>query len=105
MNRCRNLLRTRSRRPRLLPGVDPVDVGHRLTDEPIGRLHAEWAVEEMLDGLTPDERAVFVLHYVADLSLRDVASTLALREGTVKTRLHAGLKRLRAAATAAEGVA
>ena len=104
MNRCRNLLRTRSRRPKLLPGVDPVEVGHRLTDEPIGRLHSDWAVEEMLDTLTPDERAVFVLHYVGDLSLREVARTMDLREGTVKTRLHAGLKRLRAAA-ATEGVA
>jgi RNA polymerase sigma-70 factor (ECF subfamily) len=52
-------------------------------------------VEAALSRLGPDERAVIVLHYMADLRLRDVADTLGLREGTVKSRLHAALRALR----------
>jgi len=98
MNRCRNLLRTRRRRPAVSRGVDPSTLyltDERWKDEPIARLHAGWAVDEALDRLTPDERAVFALHYVADLSLREVGRTLGIPEGTAKTRLHAGLLRLR----------
>jgi RNA polymerase sigma-70 factor (ECF subfamily) len=58
-------------------------------------LHGRWAVEDALATLRPEERAVVVLHYLADLTHRQVAETLGIREGTVKSRLHAGLLTLR----------
>ncbi|HEX5578730.1 MAG TPA: RNA polymerase sigma factor [Candidatus Limnocylindria bacterium] len=98
MNRCRNLLRTRRRRPAISHGVDPTApylTDERMRDEPISRLHAAWAVDEALERLPADERSVFALHYVSDLTLREVGRTLGIPEGTAKTRLHSGLLRLR----------
>ena len=93
MNRARNVLRTRKRRPSVT--FDPVGHGDSLTEEPFSWLHDRWAVEDALTSLRPDERAVVVLHYLADLTLPQVAETLAIREGTAKSRLHAALQALR----------
>jgi RNA polymerase sigma-70 factor, ECF subfamily len=94
MNRARNLLRTRKRHPSI--SFEPSDGhGSSLIDEPITGLHGQWAAEEALARLRPDERAVLALHYFADLPLREVAASLGVREGTAKSRLHAGLKSLR----------
>ena len=46
--------------------------------------------------LDPDELAIVLLHYWADLSLVDVAGRLDIPVGTVKSRLHRGLDRMRA---------
>lgn len=94
MNRARNVLRARKRHPAVT--FEPM-FGHGagLFEEPISGLHGRWAVEDALAKLRPDERAVVVLHYLADLTLRQVAETLAIREGTAKSRLHAGLQALR----------
>jgi RNA polymerase sigma-70 factor (ECF subfamily) len=94
MNRARNVLRTRRRRPSI--PYDPA-LGHAdlLRHEPFGALPSRWEVEAALSRLRPDERAVIVLHYMADLPLREVADALRLREGTVKSRLHAALRSLR----------
>ena len=93
MNRARNLLRTRKRHPAV--SFEPVSDHGTGFEEPIAGLHGRWAVEDALAVLRPDERAVIVLHYFADLTLREVAKSLGVREGTVKSRLHAGLKGLR----------
>ena len=93
MNRARNVLRSRKRRPAVT--FDPFGRGDSLTEEPISWLHGRWSVEDALATLRPDDRAVVVLHYLADLTLRQVAQTLAIREGTAKSRLHAGLQALR----------
>lgn len=94
MNRARNVLRSRRRHPSI--PYDPA-LGHAdlLRYEPMGSLSSRWAVDAALSRLRPDERAVIVLHYMADLTLREVADTLRLREGTVKSRLHAALRMLR----------
>jgi RNA polymerase sigma factor (sigma-70 family) len=47
--------------------------------------------------LEPELRAVIVLHHYLDLPLPDVAVTLGIPIGTVKSRLHRGLGLLRAA--------
>jgi RNA polymerase sigma-70 factor, ECF subfamily len=47
--------------------------------------------------LSPEMRAVIVLHHYLDLSLPDVAATLAIPLGTAKSRLHRALELLRAA--------
>jgi RNA polymerase sigma-70 factor (ECF subfamily) len=47
--------------------------------------------------LPAEQRAVLVLRFYLDLSLVDIAMSLGLPEGTVKSRLHRGLASLRAA--------
>jgi RNA polymerase sigma factor (sigma-70 family) len=47
--------------------------------------------------LEPEMRAVIVLHHYLDLPLPEVAVTLGIPIGTVKSRLHRGLGLLRAA--------
>ena len=45
--------------------------------------------------LDDDQRLVVVLHYWADLTLQDVAARVGWPIGTVKSRLHHGLERMR----------
>jgi RNA polymerase sigma-70 factor (ECF subfamily) len=98
MNRCRNALRTRSRRPRLaLLDVDGQVTPRHASHEPMREADDRWAMRDALAALRPEDRAVLVLHYLADLPLREVATVLGLRLGTVKSRLNAGLRALRAA--------
>jgi RNA polymerase sigma-70 factor (ECF subfamily) len=47
--------------------------------------------------LPPASRAVLSLHYLESMPLAEVAGTLGLPIGTVKSRLAAGLDRLRRA--------
>ena len=66
------------------PGRGDPATSDRLTD-----LHAA------LVELSVDQRAVVGLHYLADLTLPDVAATLGIPVGTVKSRLNAALVVLR----------
>ena len=97
MNRCRNALRTRTRRPKLLL-LDPDSraTPRQISHEPMREVDDRHAMHDALGALRPEDRAVIVLHYLADLPLRQVASVLGLRLGTVKSRLNAGLRALRA---------
>jgi RNA polymerase sigma-70 factor (ECF subfamily) len=47
--------------------------------------------------LSPDHRAVLVLHYYLGLTLGEVAETLDIPPGTVGSRLHYAMRSLRAA--------
>jgi RNA polymerase sigma-70 factor (ECF subfamily) len=47
--------------------------------------------------LTPEHRAVIVLHHHLGLPLTDIASVLGLPYGTVGSRLHYGMRQLRRA--------
>lgn len=50
---------------------------------------------ECLAALRPEERDCIVLRYAADFSIRDIAESLDLPVGTVKSHLHRGLQALR----------
>ena len=54
------------------------------------------AVRAALAQLSPEHRQVLVLRYFADLTVPQVAESAGVREGTVKSRLHRGLRQLRA---------
>jgi RNA polymerase sigma-70 factor (ECF subfamily) len=81
-------LRRRSTERRLLPGL--------LTGSGTGDLPA---VEPMLPGalsvLPIEQRAVVVLSCAFDWTEAEIASALGIRPGTVKSRLHRGLAKLR----------
>jgi RNA polymerase sigma-70 factor (ECF subfamily) len=51
-------------------------------------------VRQALDDLSPRERAVFVLRHYEDMPLKDVATTLSIRVGTVKSLLFRALVKL-----------
>lgn len=53
-------------------------------------------LEPIVGQLSPGSRAVVILHYFHDLPLDEIAAVLALPLGTVKSRLHYGLRQLRA---------
>ena len=50
--------------------------------------------------LTPEHRAVFVLHYHTGLPLTEIAAIVGVPVGTVKSRLHHATRSLRAAIVA-----
>ena len=51
-------------------------------------------IRRALDHLSPRERAAFVLRHYRDLPIREVACALDIREGTVKSLLFRGSKKL-----------
>jgi len=54
-------------------------------------------LERAFGTLSADHRAVVVLHYYRDLSLADIAGTLDIPIGTVRSRLHYARRALRGA--------
>ena len=58
------------------------------------------ALDRAFVRLTPEHRAVFVLHHHAGLSLPEVADVVGVPLGTVKSRLHHATRALRAAIVA-----
>jgi len=87
------------RRPKAEPIGDET-VGH-LRDaatEPAERAEQSELRRIVRDGiaaLPPKHRSVVVLYYLNGLSLQETASSLGLRLGTVKSRLHYALRSLR----------
>ena len=64
---------------------------------PAGAPVGDSDLQQALLDLGPDERAVIVLRFYADLSVAQVSDVLAIPEGTVKTRTRTGLAALRQA--------
>jgi RNA polymerase sigma-70 factor (ECF subfamily) len=85
----------------LLPSVaDPVVSLPAPGDDPLDaqvRKEAEQAVAEALAHLPPRFRLPLVLADIAELSTREVARILGLKEATVKTRIHRARLRVRQA--------
>jgi RNA polymerase sigma-70 factor (ECF subfamily) len=76
---------------RLLPADEPSD-----TDGP-GAVVDRDQLERGFRRLSIDHRAVVVLHHYLDMPLDEVAETLGVPVGTVRSRLHHAMRGLRAA--------
>jgi RNA polymerase sigma-70 factor (ECF subfamily) len=98
VNECRDRMRRRGR-------VRLVSLDGHLEQpsvlDPFARVLERDEALRSIERLPPEERVVVVLHYWADLTLEAVAERLGWRSGTVKSRLHRALERMRAAATEA----
>jgi RNA polymerase sigma-70 factor (ECF subfamily) len=53
------------------------------------------AVWEASDGLSPNQRAVFLLRYVEDLGITEIAESTGLKEGAVKVHLFRAVRGIR----------
>jgi RNA polymerase sigma-70 factor, ECF subfamily len=92
-NRSRKHLRARRSRPRFISvGIWPegaVEDGSSVIAE-------RDRLDRAFESLPADQRVALALHYALDLSVPQVAVALSVPEGTVKSRIHAGVERLRA---------
>ncbi len=102
VNGCRDRLRARSRRR-------VVDLGRELTERehpPVADAAEETAIRDVLERalgtLSSDERVAITLRFDEDLTVPAMAAMLGVAEGTVKSRLHHALRRLRLAVEEAE---
>jgi RNA polymerase sigma factor (sigma-70 family) len=93
VNVCRDELRRRGRRPRLVP-LDPAE------ETGSGLSSADPDLVPAIARLTPDEQGLLALRFGLELTVPEVADRLGIPEGTVKSRLHATIERLRAAMAA-----
>jgi RNA polymerase sigma-70 factor (ECF subfamily) len=104
VNGCRDRLRTRARaRSHVVDlGRDLVEAEHPRVADASDEAASRDAVARALDTLDPDHRIVVVLRFQADLTVPAIGATLGIPEGTVKSRLHHALGRLRTAMEEAE---
>ncbi len=103
INTCLDLLRRRSRQP--VAASDPDDVASGslflVPDErpgPEARTMQRQAVavlRALEDELPERQREIFRLRYYAEMDLEEIAASLGVHVGTVKTHLHRAVHRLR----------
>ena len=79
---------------RLLPTDEPVAI------EELGSVVDRDEIERSFRRLSVDHRAVVVLHHYLDMSVDEVAQTLGVPAGTVRSRLHYAMRALREAVDA-----
>ena len=85
----------RGRRHRFEVDISEITTGPVVADE-TSVIADRDQIERGFRSLGPEERAVIVLHHYLGLPLPEVASTLQLPLGTVKSRLYRGLGQMRA---------
>jgi RNA polymerase sigma-70 factor (ECF subfamily) len=68
-----------------------------------GQVSIKLMVQGMLDELSGVDRQIFILRFLQDLSLKEVAALLEMKEATVKTRLFRIRDRLKASVWGAKG--
>ena len=86
-NLCIDHVRKASPRPELLLDISETNTANQAT------LRVDLA--DALSRLSPRQQEVVMLRYVSDLSEQDVALTLGMSPGAVKTHLHRATTRLR----------
>ena len=98
VNQCRDQLRRRKRSVQL--GAPPV--GFEAVAAPL-ETGTDAELDQALAALDADHRVVVVMRYWQDRTVEDIADRLGIPPGTVKSRLHHALKRLRSSLEARDG--
>jgi RNA polymerase sigma-70 factor (ECF subfamily) len=98
VNGCCDRLRQRSRRPIavLTPDRAATADGTRAVDD-----HLD--LDRAFERLSPDHRVALALRYYADLTVDEIADRVGVPAGTVKSRLHAAVERMRTSLGADDG--
>ena len=94
VNACLDIARHRRRRV-IEVELDPIDMPDVV--DMAGALADREIVDAAMRRLDEGGRAIVVLHYFLGMPLTDVASTLGIPIGTVKSRLHRALGEMRVA--------
>jgi len=85
------------RERRWAPNLYLIHPDEAVAGEGLGSVHDRDQLERGFRRLSIDHRAVVVLHHYLDLPLDEVAETLGVPIGTVRSRLHYAMRGLRAA--------
>jgi RNA polymerase sigma-70 factor (ECF subfamily) len=89
---CIDVLRKRRMHYQSLDDLPPMlELSMPATTQPeqvVVRRQDESAVQELLNVLPPDYRMPVILRYWYDMSYREIAETMGVSLGTIKTRLH-----------------
>lgn len=94
VNRCRDILR-RSKKIQFEEYTDiTFNSGHRMPDD-YSRVDANIDILDSLREIDEKYRDVITLKYLGDYRISEISKILDIPEGTVKSRLNAGLKKLR----------
>jgi RNA polymerase sigma factor (sigma-70 family) len=92
VNTCRNRLRSTTR-------WQVIDISGALhphgPDPAIATSDDRQVISVAMGRLGPDDRVVLALRFYRDLTVDEIAGRLGVRPGTVKSRLHYALRRLR----------
>jgi len=83
----------RRRRRRMEVTLTPIDVGS--SNDDIGRLVDRDELDRALGRLTPEHRALVVLHYYLGMPLPEAAASLGISLGAAKSRLHRAMGSMR----------
>jgi RNA polymerase sigma-70 factor (ECF subfamily) len=102
VNQCRDRLRVRRRRHVLDVRPAPTAPPDRAAPDTSELNANRAALAGALAVLEPDEQIVVVLRFWRDLTVEQIAERVGVPSGTVKSRLHHALGRLRSALTVEE---
>ena len=91
----RNLSITLQRKGRRLEPCTESDTATAVAETFIGTAAID--ISAVVSSLTPDHREVLLLRFVDGMSMAEIGETLDIPVGTVKSRLHNGLRHLREA--------
>jgi RNA polymerase sigma-70 factor (ECF subfamily) len=69
-------------------------------EDEVGKVDDRDEVDRAFRRLSPEHRAVLVLHYYAGLPVTRIAEILGIADGTAASRLHHATRQLRAAVEA-----
>ena len=76
--------------------IDQIAVSRRMeAEDEYERTADKTVIEEALSALDQASREVVVLYYYEEMSVREVAKTLGLLEGTVKSRLYFARRKMK----------
>lgn len=102
VNGCRDRLRDRARRGRVSANRELLEADHPPIADASEATAIHDAVERAVVALTPEELIVVTLRFYSDLTVPGIAEVLRVPQGTVKSRLHHTMGRLRNALEAAD---
>jgi RNA polymerase sigma-70 factor (ECF subfamily) len=84
-----NRLKRRNRLKKLLPYL------YHRNDQPEIAIEDKLSIQAAVQQLPNEQRAVILLTYYHDLTQKDISKVLEIPVGTVKSRLHSSLKKLK----------
>ncbi len=94
---ARNLVIDASRSARAAHEVVTDTLPERRSPDATDAILESWVVADALSSLSAEHRAVISAAYFEGRSVADIAALLRIPEGTVKSRLHYGMRALRLA--------